>query len=70
VTREQQESTRELEAAKQKWLRSHGWRPAHNGRWTHHAVPKHLSHGFGPTYSLRDALTLTEAEPLVFQQPR
>lgn len=58
MTREQQEATRELERAQDKWLRAYGWVRELGGRWTHPKAPAPC------TYF--DALVLTRAQPLIF----
>lgn len=57
MTREQQQATRELEAAQDKWLKAYGWAAALGGRWAHPRLDGH--------YSRFDALQLTRAQPLV-----
>jgi hypothetical protein len=64
-TREQQDATRELHASQARWLKSYGWREVEHGRWTHPTVPARLASPTG-TYTRKDAMTLTEAEPLAF----
>lgn len=58
MTREQQQTTRELEQAEGNWLKSFGWKAALAGRWEHPVL------GAG-TYTREDARTLTRAQPLV-----
>ncbi len=58
MNRDQHEATREREAAEAKWLRAYGW--AESGKlWTHARAPN-----IREAYSRRDAITITEAEPL------
>lgn len=61
MTRDQQEADRELVLAELKWLRSYGWTPcdARGERLDHRHAPS-----LKPSYSRRDALVLTRAEPL------
>lgn len=58
LTREQQQTTRELETAEANWLKSFGWRAAIGSRWEHPVLGAR-------TYSREDARTLTRAQPLV-----
>lgn len=64
MTRGQHEATRELEHAEANWLRAYGWRQMSSigaGSWSHPNAPQ-----MKLTYTQRDALMLTRAEPLRF----
>jgi len=64
MNREQHEATREREAAEAKWLRAYGWRES--GRlWTHQRAPN-----IRAAYTRRDAIQMTEAEPLRYGAAR
>ena len=71
MTRSQQEAQRELDRAQAKWLKAYGWEPRIGGelaapmRWSHHFAPKAKE-----SYTTRDALELTRAEPLRYGGPR
>jgi hypothetical protein len=60
MTRPQHEATRELAAAELKWLLAYGWRRVLPG--------SRLAHKFAPDtrpdYSVRDAISMTRADPL------
>jgi hypothetical protein len=68
VTRSQHEATRARRRAEADWLIVYGWKqesPSTGNRWVHPNAPK--SPG---TYSQKDALTLTDADPLRFGSVR
>lgn len=64
MTREQQQATRELERAQEKWLRAYGW-IQEGSRWRH----PQLDGRHGAKVSACgtfDALVFTRGAPLVF----
>ncbi len=68
MTRTQHEATRELEQAEANWLKAYGWRQLSSVppcSWSHANAPQ-----MKLTYSQRDALMLTRAEPLRFGSAR
>lgn len=67
MTRAQHEATRELGRAQAHWLRAYGWSndPTGELRWTHAKAPKAK-----PSYTTRDALEMTRAEPLRYGGPK
>lgn len=72
ITREQQEATRKLREAEHQWLLSYGW-VAHvdvstifaDKRYSHPAAPSAR-----PSYTLADAMAMTNADKLRFAYPR
>ncbi len=62
MTRSQHEATRARRAAEAEWLCSYGWKqelPAVGNRWRHVNAPKARE-----SYTQKDALNMTDAEPL------
>jgi len=72
MTQAQHEATRRRRQAESEWLESYGWRASTTGlygfdqkRWSHPHAPKAR-----PTYSQKDAILMTDAEPLRYGGPR
>jgi hypothetical protein len=70
VTREEQDTERQLVQSELAWLKARDWRVAVGGSGSLH-VGVRLEHAElkgPPTLCLRDALALTRAEPLRFRR--
>ncbi len=71
MTREEQDTERALVRSEEDWLKARGWQQAGAGhgwlltrsRWAHPANDSKLT-----DYTLRDAVSLTRAEPLRFRK--
>ena len=59
MTREQQDTDRELTRAEYKWLLARGWQLEAGGRFSHPSAPKARD-----SYTVRDAVAMTRAESL------
>ena len=62
MTREQQQATRDLERAQDRWLMAYGWVREIGGRWVHPQAPGACTRF--------DAMVLTRAQPLIFGASR
>lgn len=68
MTRTQHEMTRERRRVEGEWLKAYGWKqqaPDQGNRWSHPNAPK-----LKPHYAQKDALALTDAEPLRYGSVR
>lgn len=68
MTRSQHEATRARREAEAAWLKTYGWvqeAPAVGNRWAHPNAPKARE-----SYAQKDALNMTDAEPLRYGGPR